>query len=136
MGIRWARLCIGCAMALSGCSDTARVFPMDQASAQAGVPKFEFVRQGLGRGPVTITMPDGEILKGEYQVTENASVGMAVSGSHIATGVGYGSGRHTVVSATGDHGTIMNCDLMLDIGGHGSGVCQTSPQNAQYRVMV
>ena len=51
MGIRWALLCIGCAMALSGCSDTARVFPMDQASAQAGVPKFEFVRQGLGSVP-------------------------------------------------------------------------------------
>jgi hypothetical protein len=47
------------------------------------------------------TLTNGEILKGEYQVTENASVAMAISGSHMATGVGYGSGRHTVVSATG-----------------------------------
>ena len=136
MWIRWAWLCFGCAFVLSGCADTARVFPLDQASAQAGIPKFDFVRQGLGHGPVTVTMPDGEILKGEYQVTENAAVGMAVAGRSIATGVAYGSGRHTVVSATGDRGTIMNCDLMLDISGHGSGVCQTLPQNAQYRVMV
>jgi hypothetical protein len=109
---------------------------MDPASAQAGIPKFDFVRQGLGHGPVTITMPDGEILTGEYQVTENAAVGMAFSGPHMATGMAYGSGRHTVVSATGTHGTIMNCELMLDIGGHGSGICQTSPQGNQYRVMV
>jgi hypothetical protein len=93
--------------AVSGCTDTARVFPMDQAAAQAGVPKVEFVRQGIGRGPVTITMPDGEVLKGEYQVTENAAVGIGIAGTHVATGVAYGSGRH-VVSATGEPGTGAN----------------------------
>lgn len=123
-------------MLLGGCTDSARVFPLDQASAAVGTPKFEFVRQGLGRGPVTVTMPDGEILKGEYQVTENASVGVAFSGSRMATGMAYGSGRHTVANAVGDRGTIMNCDFVLDLGGHGSGLCQTSPQNAQYRVMI
>jgi hypothetical protein len=121
---------------LGGCADTGRVFPLDQTSAAIGTPKFEFVRQGIGRGPVTVTMPDGEILKGEYQVTENASVGVAFSGVRMATGVAYGSGRHTVANVIGDRGTIMNCDFVLDIGGHGSGICQTSPQNAQYRVLI
>jgi len=46
---------------------------LDNAALQSGTPKLEFVRQGLGRGPVTVTMPDGEILKGEYQLTENAA---------------------------------------------------------------
>lgn len=50
---------------LGACTDSARVFPLDPASAQAGVPKIDFVRRGIGRGPVTITMPDGEILQGK-----------------------------------------------------------------------
>lgn len=120
-------------LVLSGCADSARVFPIDPASMQAGTPKIEFVRQGIGRGPVTVTMPDGEILTGEYQVTENAAVGVGFAGSHMATAVGYGSGRRTVISANGPR-TIINCDGTADIGGHGSGVCQTSV-GTQYRVM-
>jgi len=118
---------------LSGCTDSARIFPMDQASLQAGVPKFEFVRQGLGHGPVTITMPSGEILHGEYQITEDAAVGIAIAGARTATAVGYGSNRHTVVSANGPQ-TIMNCDATADVGGHGSGICQTD-KGLKYQVM-
>jgi hypothetical protein len=78
---------------LASCTDQARVYPLDPAAMQAGTPKIEFVRQGLGRGPVTVTMPDGEVLQGEYQVTENASVGFGIVGGHTFSGVGYGSGR-------------------------------------------
>jgi hypothetical protein len=49
---------------------------MDDAALRDGTPKVEFTRYGLGHGPVTITMPDGEILHGEYQVSENAAVGL------------------------------------------------------------
>lgn len=119
---------------LSGCADTGRVFPLDDAAMNAGIPKFEFVRQGIGRGPVTVTMPDGEILTGAYQVTENAAVGVGFAGGQSATAIAMGSGRHTTASAVGPH-TIMNCDLILDIGGHGSGTCQTN-RGMQYRVMI
>jgi hypothetical protein len=97
-------------------------------------PKIEFVRQGIGRGPVTVTMPDGEILKGEYQITENAAIGVGLSGARTATAIGYGSGRPVVISATGERGTIMNCEGAADIGGHGSGVCETN-KGGKYRVM-
>ena len=119
---------------LCACTDQARVYPMDQAALQAGVPKIEFVRQGLGHGPVTITMPDGEILKGEYQVTENASVGIGIAGTHMATAVAYGSGRPVVISAKGNRGTIVNCEGSADIDGHGSGICRDS-HGTSYRVM-
>jgi hypothetical protein len=99
----------------------------------AGTPKIEFVRQGLGHGPVTVTMPDGEILKGEYQVTENAALGVGIAGSQTFSTVAFGSGRAVVISATGEH-IIMNCEGTADIGGHGSGVCQRSAGN-KYRVM-
>jgi hypothetical protein len=111
-------------LALAACSDSARVYPVDPTAMQAGTPKIQFERYGMGRGPVTVTMPDGEILHGEYQVTENAAVGIGFAGTQTETAIGYGSNRHVVISATGDR-TIMNCDGTADIGGHGSGICQT-----------
>jgi hypothetical protein len=125
---------LAAAALLGACTDQARVYPMDPAALQAGTPKIEFERRGLGRGPVTVTMPDGEILHGEYQVTENASVGVGFSGTRTATALAYGSGRPVVISATGDRGTIVNCEGSADIGGHGSGICQDSRGN-KYRVM-
>jgi hypothetical protein len=106
---------------------------MDDVAMAAGTPKMDFVRQGLGHGPVTFTMPDGEILSGEYQLTENAAIGVGIAGSHMATAVGYGSGRPVVITATGPK-TIMNCEGSADIGGKGSGVCETN-HGAHYRVM-
>ena len=130
------RILAACALAvtLSACADTARVYPLDPAAMQAGTPKIEFERRGMGSGPVTVTMPNGELLHGEYQVTENAAIGIGFAGTQTATAIGYGSNRHVVISATGDRGTIMNCDGTADIGGHGSGICQTS-QGFKYRVM-
>jgi hypothetical protein len=121
------------AMMLAGCTIEARVFPLDAPTMAAGTPKIEFVRQGAQNGPVTVTMPDGEILKGEFQVTENASVGFGFAGSQTFSTVGFGSGRAVVASATGPR-TVMNCEGTADIGSHGSVICQTSQGN-KYRVM-
>lgn len=133
MGISNSYKAVLLLLLLGGCADSARIFPMNQAAMQSGTPKFDFVRQGMGRGPVTVTMPDGEILQGEYQITENAAVGMGFSGGRSATAIAYGSGRHTVIAASGTK-TIMNCDATADIGGHGSGICETN-SGGQYRVM-
>lgn len=127
-------MAVAAGLACAGCVDQARLYPMDQAALQAGTPKLKFERWGLGRGPVTITMPDGEILRGEYQVTENAAIGWGFAGGQTATAIGYGSGRPVVIGATSDRGTIMNCEGAADINGHGSGICQTSRGN-RYRVM-
>ena len=126
-------------MALAGlraaCADSGRIYPMDDASLAAGTPKFDFVRQGLGHGPVTVTMPDGEVLQGDYQVTNDDSVGVAVAGGHMATAVASGSGRPVVVNAVGPRGTILNCEGAIDMGGHGSVVCKTN-HGTTYRVMI
>ena len=130
------RIIAACAFALTliGCADSARVYPLDPAAAQAGTPKIDFERRGMGHGPVTVTMPDGEVLHGEYQITENAAVGVGIAGAHISSAVAYGSGRPVVISASGDRGTIINCEGAADIGGHGSGVCETS-RGFKYRLM-
>ena len=118
---------------LLGCNQEARVYPLDPAAMQAGVPKIEFLRQMAPHGPVTVTMPDGEILRGEYQVAQNAAVGVGFAGGQTFTAVGFGGGQPLVVSATGEH-TIMNCNGTADIGGHGFAVCETS-KGKKYRVM-
>lgn len=68
-------------------------------------------------------MPDGEILTGEYQLTENAAIGVGFAGSPIASGME--AGAPVVITATGPK-TIMNCEGSADIGGNGSGVCETN----------
>lgn len=123
------------AFALAGCADQARIYPMDDVALRVGTPKLEFVRQGMGRGPVTITMPNGEVLRGEYQITENAAAAFGIAGGHTATAIGYGSGRHTVITAVGDRGTIMNCEATTDIAGHGSGICDGGPKIGKFRAM-
>src|ERR1700760_1340797 len=78
----WLRLAmLASLIALGGCSDTADTFPMNAAAKQLGPIKASFVRTGVGRGPVTITMADGEVLKGEYRVAFGSSTGMAFSGA-------------------------------------------------------
>jgi hypothetical protein len=120
-------------IALCGCTERGPLYPLDQTSAQAGSPVVEFTRRGMGSGPVTVTMPNGEILHGEYRVTENAAMVMGFSGSHVSTAVGYGSGRPVVVQATSDSGTVMTCEGSADIGGHGSGICEI--RGNHYRMM-
>jgi hypothetical protein len=71
--------------ALAACTDTADTFPMNDAAHQMGPIKVDFVRTGIGRGPVTITMADGEVLKGEYLVAFGSTQGFAFSGTHSAS---------------------------------------------------
>jgi hypothetical protein len=80
-------------------------------------------------------MPDGEILKGEYQVTENDAMAVSFAGTHMTTAVAAGSGRPVAVNATGPRGTILTCDGTLDLDGHGTLVCQTN-HGTKYRIMV
>jgi hypothetical protein len=77
---------------------------------------------------------DGEILKGEYQISENAAVGIGVAGGQIGTAIGYGSGRRYVSNAVGERGTVSSCEGIVDIAGHGFGNCQDS-RGGKYRVM-
>ena len=62
---------------LAACSDTADMFPMNAAAQRLGPVKASFVRTGIGRGPVTVTMANGEVLTGEYRVAFGSSVGTA-----------------------------------------------------------
>lgn len=60
---------------LPGCADTADSFPLNDAAKRIGDPQIDFIRTGIGRGPVTITMPDGEVLKGEWSISHSTCRG-------------------------------------------------------------
>jgi hypothetical protein len=97
---------------LAGCTGTADVFPMSDAAKRIGLVMVSFVRTGVGRGPVTITMPDGEERKGEYRVAFDISVATAFSGRKSAPAIVIGdgpvqfvaTGPKTQVLCRGSHG--------------------------------
>ena len=87
---------------LSGCAGTVDTFPLNPAAKQIGNIRAEFTRTGLGSGPVTITMPDGEVLASALVITSGPV-------QFVATG------PKTQILCRGFSSTM----------GHGSGQCQT-----------
>jgi hypothetical protein len=129
------RLVVVVALFLTGCIETGQLIPVDEAARAIGNPQIEIAIKPYGpygHGPVAVTMPDGEILRGSYEVLATAAVGMAYSGQYVATGLPVGS-RHVAATATGVR-TVMSCDGVTDDHGHGSGLCQTNT-GAHYRVL-
>jgi len=107
---------------LCGCADTADVFPSNDAAKQMGRPRVEFVRTGVGRGPVTITMPDGEILTGTWTVAFGGTIGMGFSGGRSASAITIGDGNVQFV-ASGPKTEVL-CRGQSSSFGHGAGECQ------------
>lgn len=110
------------AMALCACTDYADVFPLNDAARRIGTPRLMFTRTG-DRGPVAVTMPDGEALSGTYRVNRRGFVGMAFSGTRSATALGFAGGSVQFV-ANGPR-TQMLCRGDGGGFGHGSGECET-----------
>jgi hypothetical protein len=126
-----AALCLlvaGCGPSiLNPVTDTADVFPLNDAARKIGIPQASFVRLGTGQGPVTITMPDGEVLTGTYRVAFNTEsstgIGLGFAGQiSVASVQSVGSGIMQFVA----HGpkTALLCKGYSTPAGHGQGQCQ------------
>ncbi len=119
---------------LPGCTGAATAYPINDQAIQTGVPKVEFIRYGTGGGPLTVTMPDGEVLKGEYRVISNVGIGFGFGARGTATAIGAGGSSPVAASVVGSHGTVMTCDGAVDLGGRGVADCATN-RGARYRMM-
>ena len=108
---------------LAGCTDTADVFPLNDAAKQMGKPRVEFIRTAVGRGPITITMPEGEVLTGTWRVAFGGAIGMGSSGGKSATAIIIGDGNVQFV-ASGPKTDVL-CRGTSSPFGHGTGECQT-----------
>ena len=90
---------------------------------ERGAIKVSFVRTGVGQGPVTFTMADGEVLNGRYRVAFGESVGFGFSGTHTASAVVVSDGPVQFV-ASGPKTQVL-CRGVSSPMGHGNGQCQT-----------
>ena len=112
-----------CCAVLGACTDTADTFPLNAEAKALGPMHVAFVRTGIGRGPVTGTMADGEIRKGEWRVASGGGEAFTFSGGHTASTMLVTGGNVQFVM-TGPK-TQMLCRGDASASGHGSGQCQT-----------
>jgi hypothetical protein len=134
----------GCATAQHG---VAQFYPANQAAAALGVLNGEYVTNGRGNGSINITMPDGEILTGQYSIVQQGAVGFgsiyaSVNNNFGGSASGFGLSRASVLetgsagaaSLFGNKRTSMQCEFYNDNRTHhGYGGCRTS-KGALYRL--
>jgi len=120
----------------------------EQATSDAGaVLHGKLVGHGQLRGTVEITMPDGELLQGEYSIVANGSMSFgsvfntvygsrgATTGSATSTNFSVAGQGQGVAALVGARGTSMQCEFLNNnMTGHGYGACQTV-KGATYRMM-
>ncbi len=111
------------ALVASGCADTAELFPMNREAQAIGPLKAEF-RRGLPHDPIKLTMPDGEVLNGTFQVAVGGGVasGFTSAGTSF-TGSAVAAGGNFFAAASGPR-TTLTCQGNVSFG-HGGGTCRT-----------
>jgi hypothetical protein len=133
------------ALALAGCVTHPSSFPANEQARTLGNLRVDMTIYGVGAGPVTVHMPDGETLVGRYSVNVGGVVGFgsvygaAYGNGGYASGSAFGSSSMIAMSspgiadATGPKTTI-HCEVMNNnYTGHGNGACQTD-KGALYRI--
>jgi len=142
------------AASLIACTASVRLYPVNDLAAPTGVLVGEYVNYGIGSGRVTVRMPNGEVLQGEYTTVDTSTTGFGsifsqVSGSAYGTGgtvatsgtgTAFGSATYVkgaspgVVSLFGNRGTSMQCEYFVNnLSGSGSGACRSN-SGALYRL--
>jgi len=133
-------------LALTSCAATATLYPANDAATKMGPLQATITRTGTGSGPITVTLPDGEVLNGRYSVNVGGSMGFGSLYGSVYGANGYASGSafsstYMVPNSSGGaadlmgpKGTTAHCEFMNNNwSGHGNGACQLS-NGATYRV--
>jgi len=132
-----------------GCTVTrpSHLYPNNETASGAKVLEGLFVGHGQGHGTAKVTMPDGEVLHGEYSIVFDGAVGFGsifgtVYGSGGATSVSGTSSNITVAgkgqgsaSLAGNQGASLQCEFLnANMTGHGYGACRSS-KGEVYRLL-
>ncbi|MEQ1712755.1 MAG: hypothetical protein ABL908_15325 [Hyphomicrobium sp.] len=121
-------------VALGGCSRDARLYPSNPL-AGSGLLQAKFTDSGMGKGPVQVVMPDGEVLTGEFTTMDTSTYGYGTVFASVGRTSAVASGSSAaisgsmpgVVNAIGTNGTSLKCDYAVNTWtGSGAGVCQTN----------
>jgi hypothetical protein len=111
------------AFTLGGCAASADTFPLNEDAKRLGPINVSYARTGVGSGPVTITMADGEVLKGTYRVAFGGGEAFGFSGGKASSALLITNGPVQFV-ASGPKTQIL-CRGTSSAFGHGNGQCQT-----------
>ena len=125
---------------------SARLYPANDLARTGGVLSAQFTDSRVGHGAIEMTMPDGEVLKGEYSVVRGGAVqfgsifesvygpGGVATGTSTASSYTMPGSSPGTASAFGSNGTSMSCEFYNDnVSGHGLGACKSS-RGALYRL--
>jgi hypothetical protein len=140
----------------SGCTVTRPIhlYPINPLPSDTLVLPGVIVGHGRGHGTAKITMPDGEILLGEYSIVlggesmgfgaildsvyppnDRKSAGGAYASVKMESGSIYSAPGKGSASLVGARGTSMQCEFLnANMTGHGSGACRSSKGNL-YRML-
>jgi hypothetical protein len=133
---------------ITGCTVTRplHLYPTADDAVDPTVLNGLFVGHGQGHGTAKVTMPDGEVLQGEYSVVFDGSMGF---GTIFGTVYGPGGSRSVIGTSTNvsiagkgqgfaslsSGSTSMQCEFLnANMTGHGYGACKSS-KGGTYRLM-
>jgi hypothetical protein len=125
----------------SGCSMNAKLYPVNDIAQPTGLLEAKYFPVSAGSANVTIEMPDGEILEGQFTLIEGptANFGSILAAEGNASAVGVSGGTTSggkfpgVGTLIGDRGTRMDCEFNRSSFGGGVGACLTTT-GALYRL--
>jgi hypothetical protein len=130
-------------LVLVGCALKARIYNLD--TGQVLVATFNY--SGSGKGPIEITLPSGEVCKGEYLTVAGGSMAWGSvfatvygpAGSATATDTGYSGSienkQKGSAIVTGNQGTVVECEYVTTAAGaEGYGACKDNKGN-RYKLM-
>lgn len=120
----------------SGCVSTARLYNLDSGE----VLSANFKNYGTGHGQITVTLPDGRELKGEYSTLDNGSSSFGTNvtsgpyGWAISQGFSFNAPHTQYGSAVvAGSGLVIDVVYQVDILSHGFGVAKDN-KGGHYRL--
>jgi len=128
--------CLG----LGACSSAGQVYALNEAASRQAAPAIT-VGSGLAGGTISVVMPDGNRLEGQYTLIASPDIGLGCdagcSGGVAAFATDplrfFPGARPALAVATDGRGGSMTCRLAVDLAVHGAGLCRTG-RGEDYRV--
>jgi hypothetical protein len=122
------------ALPLVGCATTItferdmHLYPTNNVAKAGGMLTGHGVGHGQLHGTVTVVMPDGELLAGDYSIIPTGGGSALVAGpAGLVGGDAVAAGGNGEANMRGPDGTGMMCTFQNNnMTGHGYGACQSS----------
>jgi hypothetical protein len=120
---------------LFGCTKHGHIYNL----ATGETTEVDFSYSGSGHGHLSATLASsGEVFKGEYTTTADATYGWgsiySASGSASASTSTVSGKQYGTAVATGDKGTVIDCEYVTSMSLHGSGACKDN-HGGKYKLM-